>query len=188
MRTDLYHDHSERKDICFLRDHTTSLQNFWRRPCGGVPIFPCCRAHSVNNRGKLEICQTSMAVTANKNSGLAKGYRWGPNRPNENTYRIQASVYDVVCVKIVETFSYIQYLDRIMLPVKCNDKKRLTKLIRFASGFLLTNSVRVPFGIHSETICKGSIVTPTKGITFGCFNRFHMTAASKNDYKAHGGC
>ena len=95
-------------------------------------------------------------------------------------------MYDVIRVKIVETFSYIQYLDRIMLPVECNDEKRLTKLIRFAPGFFWTNSVRVPFGIHSETICKGSIVTPTKGTIFGCLNRFHITAASKNDYNAHG--
>ena len=95
-------------------------------------------------------------------------------------------MYDVVRVKIVETFGYIRYLDRIMLPVKRNDEERLTRLIRFAPRSFSTNSVRVPFGIHSETICKGSVVTPTKGTMFGCLNRFHITAASKNDYKARG--
>ena len=127
-----------------------------------------------------------MAVTTNENPGLTKGYQWGPNRPNKNIYPIQASVYDAVCVKIVETFSHIQYLERITLSVRCDYKKGPTRLIRFALGFFSMNSVRVPFGIHSETICKGSVVTPIKGTMLGCLNRFHITAASKNDYNARG--
>ena len=79
MGTDLYYDYSERKDVRFPRDRTASLQNFWRQPCGGVPIFPCCRAHSANNRSRVEVGQTSMAVVTNENSGLAKSYRRGPN-------------------------------------------------------------------------------------------------------------
>ena len=145
----------------------------------------CRRAHSANNRRKLDISQTSVAVAADENSGLAKGYQWDSNRSKENIYPIQVSVYSVVRVKIVETFSYIQYLERVTLLVKCSDRKKLTRLIRFVPGFSLTNSVRVPFDIHSETICKGSVVTPIKGTMFGCFNRFHMMAASKNDYRAH---
>ena len=75
MRTDLYHDYSERKDIRFPHDRTASLENFWRSPCGGVPVFPWCRTHSANNRGRVEVGQTSMAVVTDENSGLAKGYR-----------------------------------------------------------------------------------------------------------------
>ena len=139
----------------------------------------------MNSRGKPEIGQTSVAVVTDKNSGLVKGYRGGPNRPDENIYPIQVSVYDVVRVKIVETFSHIQYLGRITLSVKCDNKRGLTRLIRFAPGFSLTNSIRVPFDIFSKTICKGSVVTPTKRTMFGCLNCFHTTASSKNDYKAH---
>ena len=185
MRTDLYHDHSEPKDVRFLRSRTTSLQNLWRGPCSRISLILCCRVHPTNNRRKPEISQASVAVGANDNSGLAKGYRWGPNRPNENIYPIQISVYGVVRVKILETFSYIQQLDKITLSVKCDYRERLTRPIRFVPGFSLRNSVRVPFDIHSETICKGSVVTPTKGTMFGCLNCFHITAASKNDYKAH---
>ena len=49
-----------------------------------------------------------MAVAIYENSGLVKGYQGGPNRPNENIYSIQVSVYGVVCVKVVETFGHIQ--------------------------------------------------------------------------------
>ena len=72
----------------------------------------------MNGRGKSEICQTSVAVVTDKNSGLVKGYWGGPNRPDENIYPIQVPVYDVVRVKIVETFGHIQYLGRITLSVK----------------------------------------------------------------------
>jgi len=62
--------------------------------------------------------------------------------------------------------------------------KRLTRPILFASGFFTMYFGRVPFGIHSDTICKGSIVTPMKGTTFGCLNLFHMTTSLKNGYGA----
>ena len=77
----------------------------------------------------------SVAIVTNENPGLAKGYRWGPNRLNENIYPIQVSMYNVVCVKIIETFSNIQYLKRITLSIKWSYRERLTWLIRFVPGF-----------------------------------------------------
>ena len=91
-------------------------------------------------------------------------------------------MYDAVRVKINKTFGHIQHLDKITLSIKCNYKKRLTRLVRLASGFFSMNSIRVPFDIHSETICKGFVVTPTKGAMFGCLNLPHMEASSKNHY------
>ena len=104
---------------------------------------------------------------------------------NETAYPSQVSVCDVVCVKIVKAFSYVYQLGRITLPVKCNCREGLTKLIRLASGFFSTNSIRLPFGIHSETTCKGSVVTPTKGTIFGCLSFFHIAASLKNDCETH---
>ena len=71
------------------------------------------------------------------------------------------------------------------LLVKGYDKEGLTRPIRFVAGFFAMNSARVPFGIHSETICKGFVVTPMKGTMFGCRNLFQMIASLKNDYEAH---
>ena len=88
MKTDLYYNNSECKDVRFLRDRTTSLENFWRSPCGHVSIFPSRGVHSTNNRRKLEIGQTGVAVVTDENSGLAKGYRRGLNRSDENIYPI----------------------------------------------------------------------------------------------------
>jgi len=94
-------------------------------------------------------------------------------------------VYDVVCVKIVKAFGYVQHLGRITLLVKCDYKERLTREIRFAPGFVSMNSARVLFDIHSEIICKGLVVMPMKGMMFGCLNLFHIMASSKNDYRVH---
>ena len=91
-------------------------------------------------------------------------------------------MYDAVRVKINKTFGHIQHLDKITLSIKCNYKKRLTRLVRLTSGFFSMNSIRVPLDIHSETICKGFVVTPTKGTMFGCLNLPHMEASSKNHY------
>jgi len=74
---------------------------------------------------------------------------------------------------------------RITLLVKCDYGERPTRLIRFAPGFFSTNSTRVLFGIHSEIICKGFVVTSMKGTTFGCLNLFQVTASLKNDYETH---
>ena len=74
MRTNPYHDHSEREDVRFPRDRTTSPEYFWRRPSGDVSVFVFCRIHSANDRRKLEIGQTSMAVVTDENSRLTKGY------------------------------------------------------------------------------------------------------------------
>jgi len=68
-----------------------------------------------------------------------------------------------------------------MLSVKCGSRTELTKLIRLVPGFFSINSVRVPFGIHSETICKGFVVTPMKGTMLGCLNLFRIVASLKND-------
>ena len=62
---------------------------------------------------------------------------------------------------------------------------RLTRLIRFAPGFFSMNSTSVSLGTHSEMICNGSVVTPTKGTTFGCLSLFQVMASLKNDYKTH---
>jgi len=88
-------------------------------------------------------------------------------------------------VKIAKPFGDIQQLGRVTSSVKCDYRERLTRLIRFAPGFFSTNSTRVPFGIHSEMICRRFVVTPMKGTMFGCLNLFHMTASLQNDYKAH---
>ena len=109
----------------------------------------------------------------------------GLNQPKGNIYPIQVSVYNVVHMKIVETFSHIQYLERLTLSVRWSCRERLTRLIQFAPGFSLRNLVRVPFDIYSEMICKESIITPAKGTMFGCFSCFHIMATLKNDYRAH---
>jgi hypothetical protein len=93
-------------------------------------------------------------------------------------------MYSVVCVKVVETFGDIQQLGRVKLSAKWDYRERLTRLIRFVRGFFSTNSTRVPFGIHPETICKGFIVAPTKGTMFECLNLFRMTGSLKNDCEA----
>jgi len=41
-----------------------------------------------------------------------------PKSLKENTYPIQVSVYGLVCMKIVETFGYIQQLETITLSAK----------------------------------------------------------------------
>src|ERR1700753_2559930 len=42
-------------------------------------------------------------------------------------------------------------------------EERPTRPIRSTFGFSLMYFVRVPFGIHSDTNCKGFCVTPMKG-------------------------
>ena len=64
-------------------------------------------------------------------------------------------------------------------------KGALTRPTRFAPGFLPTYFVRVPFGIHSDTICRGFAVTPMKETIFGCRNLFHIMTSLKNDYGNH---
>jgi len=60
-------------------------------------------------------------------------------------------------------------------------EERLTKPIRSAPGCFLTYSVRVPFGMYSDTNCKCFVETPMNGTMFGCLNLFHKTASLKND-------
>jgi len=70
-------------------------------------------------------------------------------------------------MEIVETFGYIQQLGRMTLSVKCDCGEGLTRPIRLALGFFSMYSVRVPLGIHSKTICRGSFVMPIKVTMFG---------------------
>ena len=75
MWTDLYHNHTESEDVCFPRNHTSSLENLWRSPHCSIPIYLYCRIHSVNNRGKVKIRQMSTAIVIDENVGLAKVYQ-----------------------------------------------------------------------------------------------------------------
>ena len=92
----------------------------------------------------------------------------------------------MVRVKIAKAFGYIQQLGRVTSAIEWDYRERLTRLIRFAPEFFSMNSTRVPFGIRSEMICKGFVVTPMKGTMFGCLNLFHVTAYLQNDYKPIG--
>jgi len=184
QETNLYYNHPKSKHVRFTRDCICSSDNLRRGPCRSVFISLRCEVHSTNDQSELEIRQTSVAVVTDENIGLAKSYRCGPKRLEENTYPFQVSVCDVVRVKIVKAFGYVQQLGRIMLSIKYDYREELTRPIRFAPGFFSTNSTRVPFGIHSETICKGFVITPVKGTMFGWFNLFQMMASLKNDYKA----
>jgi len=183
--TNLYHNHPKSKHICLPCDCIGSPDNLWHGPCRSEFIDLRCEAHSTNDRSELKIRQTSVAAVINENIGLAKGYRSDSERVEENAHPFQVSVYGVVRVKIVKTFGYVQQLGRITLSIKCNYGERPTRLIRFVSGFFSMNSTRVLFGIHSEMICKGFVVTPMKGTTLGCLNLFQVTASLKNDYKTH---
>ena len=126
-----------------------------------------------------------MTVVIDENIILVKGHRWGPERFEGNSYSFQASVCDIVCVKVVKAFGHVQQLERITFSAKYDYQGRLTRLIRFAPGFFLKNSSKVPFGIHFKTICKGFVVTPMKGTMFGCLSLFHVMASSKNDCRTH---
>ena len=75
MTTDLYHSHSENKDVHFPCDRASSLQNLWRGPCYRMPVVLSCGVRSANNRRKPEIGQTSVAVVTDEDGELAKGYR-----------------------------------------------------------------------------------------------------------------
>lgn len=88
----------------------------------------------------------------NENIGLPNGYTVMFELTGRNTYHFQISVYCVVCVNISKAFGHIQHLNGIVSSVECDYEGGLTRLIRFAPGFLSMNSVRVPFVIHSETI------------------------------------
>ena len=70
MRTNLYYNHAESKYIHFSCDRTGSLQNLRCNPCCSVSILLRYGAHSANNRGKLEIRQTSVVIVIDENAGL----------------------------------------------------------------------------------------------------------------------
>ena len=72
MRTNLYHNHTECKHIRFLCDRTGFLENLWR---GMIGAFIGLRrgGGSANDRGELEIHQTSVTVVIDENIGLVKG-------------------------------------------------------------------------------------------------------------------
>ena len=50
-------------------------------------------------------------------------------------------------------------------------------MILFVCGCELMWVVRFPPDIHSDTIWRGSKVTPINGTTLGCVKRFHITAS-----------
>ena len=75
MRTDLYHNHAERKCIHFLCDLIGSLKNLWRGPCCNISVLLRYGVRCANNQSKLKIRQTSVTVVIDENAGLAKGYR-----------------------------------------------------------------------------------------------------------------
>ena len=74
MRTNLYHDHAESKHVRFTCDCIGTPEDLWRGPRRSISIHLCRRVHSVNNRGELEIRQTSVAAMIDENAELAKGY------------------------------------------------------------------------------------------------------------------
>lgn len=81
MRPNLYHDHAESKHV---RSHWIP-EDLWRGPRRGI---------SVNNRDKLEIHQTSLAVMIDKNIELGKGYQRVPKQPEKvpTLFRFQCMV------------------------------------------------------------------------------------------------
>ena len=94
------------------------------------------------------------------------------------TCPFQVSMHCVVCVKVVKTFCNMQQLEKMLsvgyMPIT---EESLTKPTRFAPGLLLTYFVKDPFGIHSETNCKGFCVTLMKATTFRCLSSFQMIAS-----------
>ena len=75
MKTNLYHKHTESKDVRLQCDRIRSLENLWRGQHRSISSPLYCGARSTNNRGKLEIGQTSVETAINKNARLVKGYR-----------------------------------------------------------------------------------------------------------------
>ena len=57
-----------------------------------------------------------------------------------------------------------------------------TSSSRLASGQALTNSLRFPFVIHSDTVVNpfSAVVMPNNGRTFGCSRAFHIATPSWN--------
>ena len=75
MWTNLYDNHTESEHVRFPCDCVGSLESLRRDPSRSISVHLRCRAHSANNRGKLEVRQTSVAVVIDENAELAKGYR-----------------------------------------------------------------------------------------------------------------
>ena len=108
MRTNLYHDHAERKYIQLSCDRIGSLKDLWRGPCHSISVLPHSGVRSAKNRGKLEIRQTSVTIVINENARLVTRVIDEAEITQRKTYPIQGSMYDMVRVKIVETFGHIQ--------------------------------------------------------------------------------
>lgn len=88
----------------------------------------------------------------------------------------------VVGMEVGKTFRHIQYLGIIVISRPILTEKGPTKSIRFALGFLRRYSVRIPFGIHSDTSRKRFRVAPMKATMFGCLSLFHISASLQNAY------
>ena len=127
-----------------------------------------------------------MAIAVDKNVGLAKGLSlW----LEANGKHLPLSSLRVSCGFREGSSALLPHLTasrQITRPTRYNTGGRLTRPIRFALGRFSTYLVRVPFGIHSDTICEGFIVTPMNGTIFGCLNDFHITTSLKNDCGTRG--
>lgn len=66
-------------------------------------------------------------------------------------------------------------------------RRKPTSPNRSVSLFAFTNSLTLPFTIHSVTIANrlSVIVTPISGKTFGCRSAFHITTSLQNLYAHH---
>lgn len=74
VRTDLYYNHSEGKHIRLLCIPVAFYENLRGSPPCGVSLYlgHKDRIQPTNNRGKAEVCQTSVAAMVDEDIGLAE--------------------------------------------------------------------------------------------------------------------
>ena len=75
MKTNLHHNHAERKYIRFPCDRIRSLKNLRCDQRRSISSPLRYGVHSADNRDELKIGQTSVAVVIDENGGLAKSYQ-----------------------------------------------------------------------------------------------------------------
>ena len=109
-KTNLYHNHAKSKNVCFRCYFIAILENLWRSPRSSISLYLRYKngVQPANYCGKSEIRQTCTAVVVNENIRLSKGCWCSLKELRESTYPFQVSVYHMVCMKVVETFHYIQ--------------------------------------------------------------------------------
>ena len=177
---DLYHDHPKCKDIRLSRVLITTIENFWCGPPWAISLHFGHEngTYTADNRGKPKICQSSTTVVVNENVGLIKVVNSVRNHRGEVLAPFKSPCVVWLAWRNVRpsaTSSSSRNTSISQGTIPTNEV--LTRRIRSAPGFLPRYSVSVPFGIHSDTNCKGSWVTPMKGTMFGCLNLFHMIAS-----------